>query len=200
MNFEDISIAKPKKYEGYYLSKVSNCEIHFPKMEILSANDKIIELEFLNSHSEIYDFLSKLDNYIMNCISEKSEKWFDKHIPLNGVKSMFNKFIKAPKTSTSGCSISIGLKMQRGKLKSILVDNRDNEIDISDFKENMKMENVSQLKYIYFSKDTCFTVWEIISAKLYKQIEKVQAFGFIDDPSDITTEESDDEIDTHSFF
>ena len=62
------------------------------------------------------------------------------------------------------------------------------------------MENVSQLKYIYFSKDTCFTVWEIISAKLYKQMEKVQAFGFIDDPSDITTEESDDEIDTHSFF
>jgi hypothetical protein len=196
MDLGDIKFTKPKKFSNYHLSKVSNCEIQFPKMEIISSDDKNIELEFVNDHSEIYNFLSKLDSYIVKYISEHSEEWFGKVIPINGVKQMYNKFIKAPRSSNNGCSMDFTFKKNCS-----LSDNNNNESYIGEFKENMKAECVSQLKYIYFSKDTCFTMWEIVSAKLYKQIKKVQAFGFVDDPDDICIEESeDDEIQTQTFF
>ena len=76
------------------------------------------------------------------------------------------------------------------------MDKKGNEIDFSQLTKNETVECIAQLKYIFFSKDTCFPAWELISLKLYKKIEKVPKFGFIDDPDDkIVNVESDDESD-----
>ena len=74
------------------------------------------------------------------------------------------------------------------------MDKKCNEIDFSQFNKNETVECIAQLKYIFFSKDTCFPAWELISLKLHRKIQKVPKFGFIDDPDDkVVNIESDDE-------
>jgi hypothetical protein len=210
-NFDNIILSKPKKYTEYLVSKVKykneeNIEdliVQFPKM-LLSEDpsQKSIELEFVNTkgyNKEIYNFLRKLDSFIVNKVHTSSEEWFEKVIPIDSIKKMYNSFIKAPKTSESKCTLNFGIKIHKNEIKSIFIDKKCNEIDFSQFNKNEIVECIAQFKYIFFSKDTCFAAWELISAKLHKKTQKVPKFGFIDDPDDIQKCESDDDDDGEIF-
>ena len=117
---------------------------------------------------------------------------------------MYNSFIKAPKTSESKCTLNFGIKVHKNEIKTLFLDKRGNEIPFSQFKKDEIVECIAQFKYIFFSKDTCFTAWELISAKLHKKTQKVPKFGFVDDPEDVPKCESDDDDDeiaaTINFF
>ena len=65
--------------------------------------------EFINEigyNKKIYNFLSTIDEYLLEHISLHSELWFGKNIPIENVKLMYNKFIKAPKTSENKCTLN----------------------------------------------------------------------------------------------
>ena len=208
-NLDNIVFTKPKKYTDYLVSKVKyNVEddfiIQFPKMVISEdPSEKNIELEFKSIkgyNKEMYNFLRKIDQFTINKVQQSSQEWFDKEIPIDFVKKMYNSFIKAPRTSESKSNINIGIKKSKN-LTSLFLDRKGNEIDYSKFKSNEIVECIAQFKYIFFSKDTCFPVWELISAKLHNKIEKVPRFGFVDDPDDHQKVESDDEdLDNINFF
>ena len=204
---ENIVFSKPKKYSEYLVSKIKYSDedfvIQFPKM-ILSEDpsEKSMELEFTNNFKEMYNFLKKLDHYIINQTHLKSEEWFGKIIPVDSIKKMYNSFIKAPKTCENKCNLNFGFKTHKTQIKTLFLDKKDNEIDFSQFKKNEIVESIAQLKYIFFSKDTCFPAWELVSIKLHKKVQKVSKFGFIEDPDDIQKCESEDEeeINTIKFF
>ena len=207
-NIDDILIKQPKKYTEYYVSKVkykeSELVVQFPKM-IFSEDpgEKNIELEFINNkgyNKEIYNFLKHVDQFIIKQIQEKSQEWFEKTIPGESVKKMYNSFIKAPKSSEHKCNVNFSLKVSKNEVKSVFLEKRGNEIDFSEFKKNEIVECIAQFKYIFFSKDTCFPVWELVSAKLHKKVLKVPNFGFIDDPDDQVVESDDEEIESFRFF
>jgi hypothetical protein len=46
-----------------------------------------------------------------------------------------------------------------------------------------------------FSKDTAFVIWELLSSKTYKKVNKVKQYGFLDDPDDSNTDLLDDFLD-----
>jgi len=211
-NLDNVILSKPKKYNEYYVSKIkyrSMCEgaqeeeiddlvVQFPKMLLSEdAEENGISVEFMNTkgyNKEIYNFLSVLDVFITEQVSKKSEEWFGKEIPLKSIKKMYNSFIKAPKSSESKCTLNFGFKFNKTENKTVFLDRKDNEIDISQFKQNEIVECIAHFKYIFFSKDTCFCVWELISTKIHKKIQKVPKFGFVDDPDDkVVKVESDDE-------
>jgi len=209
-NLENIIFSKPKKYAEYFVSKIKYSEedliIQFPKM-ILSEDpsEKSMELEFMSTkgyNKEMYNFLKKLDTFVINQVQINSEEWFEKSIPMESVKKMYNSFIKAPKTCESKCNLNFGFKIHKTEIKTLFLDKKDNEIDFSQFKKNEIVECIAQFKYIFFSKDTCFPAWELISTKIHKKTQKVPKFGFIDDPDDVTKCESDDEeiLPTIKFF
>ena len=90
-NLELITFTKPKKQGDYYICKIKypdsetgGVTIQFPKMTISSEpTSKKIELEFKNEigyNKKIYNFLSTMDDYIIEKITDKSEEWFDKKI------------------------------------------------------------------------------------------------------------------------
>ena len=58
------------------------------------------------------------------------------------------------------------------------------------------------IKYVVFSKDTCFTVWELCNVKKRTIKIKVPPFGFIENPEDDLPEESEDDNlpEDYSFF
>ena len=75
--------------------------------------------------------------------------------------------------------------------KSVVLDKRNEQLELSDIKVGDSVECISQLKYLIFSKDTCFVNWEICTTKVYKKVSKVPKFGFIEDPNDHSTKEND---------
>jgi hypothetical protein len=198
---DNLVFSKPKKHSDFLVSKVKyNTDddfiIQFPKMILSDIDEKNIEFEFINTkgyNKEIYNFLRSLDKYTVTKVHEKSEEWFEKVIPTESIKKMYNSFIKAPKTSENKCNVNFGIKVHKNEIKSLFLDKKDNEIDFSQFKKNEIVECIAQLKYIFFSKDTCFPAWELVSAKLHKKLQKVPKFGFVDDPDDVQKCESDDE-------
>jgi hypothetical protein len=204
-----IKLSKPKKYSEYYVSKVkysvdeeedSDLVLQFPKMTLSEdPEEKNISVEFMNTrgyNKEVYNFLSGLDTYITEQVSKKSEEWFGKEIPLKSIKKMYNAFIKPPKTTEARCVINFGIKYHKEEVKTLFLDRKDNEISFSHFKKDEIVECIAQCKYIFFSKDTCFSTWELVSAKIHKKMQKVPDFGFVDDPDDrVVKVESDDEED-----
>jgi hypothetical protein len=199
-SIDKLQISKPKKHsEEYLICKIKYPEspddffIQFPKMKLVQLSPKSIELEFLPKETkytkECYNFLSELDSYISEYICTKSEEWFDKKIPMENIKNMYNNFIKAPKSTENQSTINFTLKKD-----TTFINRRNNEIDLPDVSPDSEIECISQLKYILFSKDNCFTIWELHSAKVHKKIDKVPANGFI------AVEESDSDSEVFNFF
>lgn len=205
---------KPKKHGDYLVCKVkytseSNevpVSIQFPKMKIVnSPTFKNIELEFQGSDGyskKVYNFLSTVDNHITEYITSMSEEWFGKKIPGDSINQMYNRFIKSPKTSENKCTVNLGFKTKKGILLTELIDRKGEAISFDELVAPQQVECIAEMKYIIFSKDTCFVQWEICTAKLYKKYLKVPKYGFVDDPDDheIPQEGSDDELEIHSFY
>jgi hypothetical protein len=215
-DLDNILFTKPKKYTEYFVSKVKYKEtedlvVQFPKMVINEdPSEKNIEFEFTSSkgyNKVVYNFLRSVDKFTINKINQNSQEWFGRSIPTESVKKMYNSFIKAPQTTENKSTVNFAIKKNKNEVngvngvQSVFIDRKGNEIDYSQFKKGEIVECIAQFKYIFFSRDTCFAVWELVSAKLYKRIEKVPKFGFIDDPDDRPKVESDDEeIENLSFF
>ena len=209
-SIENISFGKPKKHGEYFISKVKYSEnsrsmntdliIQFPKMKLVSElkNTPNVELEFIKNkyYKSVFDFLSKLEDNVMASIFKNSEEWFGKKIPLEKINTMYNKCLKAPRNSESECTMNFVLK----KGVHIFVDNKQNDIEMDEFKINSTVECISKLKYILFLKDKCYPVWEFVVLKLHKKINKVPKYGFIEE--EVENNNSDNEIDEtdYSFF
>ena len=187
-NINNFTFTKPKKHGDYLISKIKNENkkffIQFPKMLVVSEdNSKKVELEFTSEtgySKKVYNFLSELDDYIVDYITQNSQEWFGKNIPT--VNDMYNKFIKAPKTSENKCTINFNVK------GDITYKNKPEDIVKGNY-----LQCISEMKYIIFSKDTCFVTWEIVNAKIFKKVLRVPKFGFIEDTEDIESDEVTEE-------
>jgi hypothetical protein len=200
---DSIKIAKPKKYDEYYISKIKyslpeskdlvNFNLQLPLMVIKDITTKEISLEFTknNNYSNgCYDFLCKIEDYILKSIQGKCKDWFNKEIPVDVIKNMYNNFLKAPQTNTSNVFINVMVSKN-----SKFYNSRNKELGIEDLKSGINTECICQLKYLMFSKDTSYVVWELITSKSYKKVNKVKQYGFIEDPEDyFDIDQQEDEL------
>ena len=188
---ESFIFSKPKKYKNAEImgSKIKNRNnepilVQFPRMNVLNFS-KTLELEFVNEtgyNKKVQTFLSQLDSFTMDHIFTQSEKWFGKNIPLENVKQMYNPCIKENK-----------LKFVFDISRSQLIDKRENSISTAELIEGVVIESICLLKYLIFTKDSCFLHWEIDTAKLHKKVQRVPRFGFIEDLDDQSDNELSDE-------
>jgi hypothetical protein len=202
---ESFIFSTPKKLKNadVMIGKIKNKDsdpilVQFPKM-LVTDYTKFVELEFINEtgyNKKVFNFLSKLDDFIVKHIHDKSSGWFGKTIPLENVTHMYNKFIKAPKTSDNKCTINFVFDTS----KSELIDKKNEPLDTSEITKGVTLECISQMKYIVFTKDSCFVNWEICTAKLHKKIQRVPKFGFIEDPSDNNNSENESEEENITTF
>lgn len=208
---ESFSFTKPKKHGDYLVSKIKypdsesgNVVVQFPKMTISSdPTTKAIELEFKNErgyNKKVYDFLSKVDDFVIEKVVANSEDWFGKSIPLEAVNKMYSKFIKSPKTSENGCTINFNFLQKKNEMLTELINSKNEKIDFTDLAKGCTVECIAQMKYLIFSKENSFVIWEVTCAKLHKRINRVPKFGFIDDPDDQQNDDDDDDIEIHTFF
>jgi len=200
---DSFHFSKPKKYKN---SEIMVCKIknknnepvlvQFPKMTIVQdyrpPGSRFVELEFINEtgyNKKVYNFLSKIDEHVTEYVHTHSRDWFGKDIPLENLTQMYNKFIKAPKTSDQNCTINFVFD----KTRSEVIDKKNEPLDISELNKGIHLECISQMKYIVFTKDTCFISWEICTARVHKKVVKVPRFGFIEDPADLSDDDSEEE-------
>lgn len=217
-NIGEFVFSKPKSRKDgeYLLSKVNysreQCIIQFPKMkiaglpELVNLANRTIELEFVNTTSrynkKTYDFLSKLDAYIIEYIHNNSELWFSKKIPLDNVKQMYLSVLKAPKNTESNCTVNFSFKKSKNQMESSFYDKKGETLELSELKVGTLLEPIVEFKYLLFSKDSVCSIWEIHTAKVYTFLHKVPKFGFIEDPDDKQNDENSDneELDIKTFF
>ena len=197
-DIESFNFSKPKKYKktDFMVSKIKNKNkdpvlIQFPKMKIktLDETKMVFDMEFVNETGytkKVVSFLSKLDTFIVDYIVTHSEAWFDKSIPLENVKGMYKK--------------DDFVRFVYDKAKSQVVDKKNEIQSVSELQTDVTVECIAQLKYIVFTKDTCFFHWEICTAKLYKQLLRVPKFGFVEDTLDNSDNELSDEENIVTFF
>jgi hypothetical protein len=178
---ESFIFQKPKKYKNAELmaSRIKNMHseqliVQFPKMNVINY-DKMLELEFTSEtgyNKKVKKFLSGLDQFIVDHISTQSEKWFGKTIPIENVKNMYKPCVN------------------ENKVKFIfnenteLINKREERVDTSEMVKGVIVESICLLKYLIFTKDSCFLHWEICTAKVHKKIQRVPLFGFIEDSDD----------------
>jgi hypothetical protein len=189
---ESFIFQKPKKYKNAELmaSRIKNKHnesviVQFPKMTSDDYN-KMLELEFTSEtgyNKKVKKFLLNLDDFVTDYISTQSEKWFGKTIPIENVKNMYKPCVN------------------ENKVKFVfndtteLIDKREERLDTSEIVKGVTLECICLLKYLIFTKDSCFLHWEICTAKVHKKIQRVPLFGFIEDTDDQSdNEELTDEI------
>jgi len=188
-----FNFQKPKKYKNQEVmaGKIKNRNnenviIQFPKMTV-SQWDKLIELEFVNQtgyNKKVNTFLSQLDEFVIEYISRESEKWFGKNIPMENVKQMYTPCVKENK-----------IKVVFDKTNSHLTDSKsENPLDSSEIMEGVTLESICQLKYLIFTKDTCFLQWEICTSRVHKKYQRVPLFGFIEDVDDNMDSDEEENI------
>ena len=188
---ESFIFSKPKKYKNVEImgSKIRNRNnepilVQFPRMNVINFS-KTLELEFVNEtgyNKKVQTFLSQLDSFTIDHIFTQSEKWFGKNIPMENVKQMYNNCVKENR-----------LKFVFDNTRSQLIDKRDNLLNTSEITEGVIIESICLLKYLIFTKDSCFLHWEIDTAKLHKKVQRVPRFGFIEDLDDQSDNELSDE-------
>ena len=203
-SIDKLQISKPKKHsEEYLICKIKYPEspddffIQFPKMKLVQLSPKSIELEFLPKETkytkECYNFLSDIDSYISEYICTKSEEWFDKKIPMEKINEMYTKTLISNEFDNLETNTRIKINIKKKDI--FFVDNKKNELELSDYKNNSTVECICRLKYILFSKDKCVPVWEMVIMKLILKVNKVPKNAFIEEDN------SDNEsIEEYSFF
>ena len=193
-SLDNFKISKPKQVKNKYVSKVTidseELIVQFPKMVINDITVDSLTLEFDNNSSsysqKCYNFLGKLDSLILQHIYSNSPEWFGKQIPMDSIKNMYNSFLKAPKNVDSSVNITLAVTK-----KSLFFNYKNKSMDFSDINNTYSCAVIAKLKYIIFSRDNAYSIWELLSAKNYKKINKVKEYGFIDDPEDsVSNEES----------
>jgi len=174
-----ILFSIPKKHNAYKISRLRTSQkdpilIQFPKMSVVTFS-KCMELEFLSESgytTKVLEFLKRLDLFIVEYIHSKSEEWFEKQIPLEKLSEMY-----IPHKNIFKCT---------------------NKTDLESVSDDSFIEGIVQLKYLVFTKETCYFQWDLVTAKIRKKSKK-PVFLFIEDPDEISDDEiSDDE--TFTFF
>jgi hypothetical protein len=178
---ETFLFSFPKKHNAYKICRLRTSQkdpilIQFPKMSALSLS-KCSELEFVGESGytqKVTEFLKRLDTFVVEHIHSKAEEWFEKQIPLEKLSEMY-----IPHKSIIKCT---------------------NKTDLESVTKEALVEGILQLKYLVFTKETCYFQWEMVTAKVHKKAVKLpKTFLFIEDPDDVSDDEiSDDE--TFTFF
>jgi len=206
-NLENIKLISPKKHGEFYISKIkysnpdnsiSNFYLQLPIMKIMNVGIKELTIEFLKEgkySEDCYTFLNNLNELILSQIIINSKEWFGKEIPKDSIKKMYNSFLKAPSTLNNNVFMNVGITKNTKyyDTKSIITED---PLVVGNL-----CESICQMKYLTFSKDTAFLVWELVSIKNIKtKINKVKPYGFLHIPEeDLIDSEEYDEI-NETFF
>ena len=200
LNVDLFTFSKPQKYKdtNLMICKIKNDSkdvlLQFPKMKVTAVDEKSIELEFMNEkgyNKKMFNVLSSIDQTVISHITQNSQEWFGKEIPEQFIGQMYNKFIKSPRSSEHKCTVNFVISKN-----SEIMDKHNEPASVS---KGNTLECISQMKYLIFSKDSCYITWELCTAKCTQRVTRVPKFGFIEDPFDIT-EDPDPEPELITFF
>jgi hypothetical protein len=199
VDLDKITLNKPKKNGEFMVSKPKYSDneliIQMPKMNLSleSPENTQVFLDFLNKKEyskKVYDFLNTLDSKIILIIFKNSEEWFGKKIPIEKITEMYSGSI----ISESECT---RIKVNINKKDTSLIDKKNNELELSDYKNNSTVECICRLKYVVFSKDKCVPVWEMVIMKLILKVNRVPKNAFIEEEENNS---ENDAIEEYSFF
>jgi hypothetical protein len=187
-NAGSFTFSKPKRHKNGELMtcKIKNTSkepvyIQFPKMNACSDFANCMEFSFPGAtgySKKVIAFLESLDKFILDLVSSRSQLWFDKTITPEQLHTMYKH-----------SNIENKIKVVFDKTNSSIVDKKNEVAGFEEILKETSVQLICLLKYIVFTKDTCFLQWEVCKAKIYKKTQKVEHFSFIEDPDD----ESDDD-------
>ena len=178
-DIDSLKVSPPVKNGRYYVSKVKSGKkpiiAQFPTMNItkgVSDSHQNFELEWSSTDKgytkDVFEWCQKLNEFVTDTISSKSEEWFDKSLPRDIVEDMYKNFIKVPKNSDSGYSMRVSPITKGEQIESLFYNLKGELISKDVFKKGNMAIPILKLKYLFFTKDTCQILWELTAAKVFR--------------------------------
>jgi hypothetical protein len=198
INVQDICFDKPVKNK--YGSYISNAYIkeNNEKKEIFFQTDKItsldgiicnetrsyIEIEFNNKNSNLYDFISSLEEHCIITTHKNSNFWFNQKFPLEVVDDFFKSSVK-PARSNKLPSIKFKIPISRKKITAQIYNQKKQLINYSNVLKNNNIKLVVKFEGIKFLKQQCLCELFVLQIKYYDpKLENNNSLGYILQDSD----------------
>ena len=191
LNCTLIQSEHPHKHtEDYYISEIYYNEepmvIQTPVISFKKYNNTHIEL--LLDHSMLRG-INKIDNYIINQISDNSQEWFGSELSIEEIRDIYKSSISFPLDEYDVASLRLNYS---DKLK--IYDKYNPHLELKHLEQNIPVIGLIKLNCIVFYKHTCVPQWEIISMKLKNNITNKLKSCVIADEENETEEDNDEKV------
>lgn len=140
----DIHVSEPFKNDNLYLAKIQqnskDLVLQTPKVKIVSITDENIEITLTK---ELEDFIKKYDEYMINIVSDNSNKWFSKELNKIKVAQIYKSSINFQNNAVFKIDDKINIY------------SNDKELKLNDVNEGMEVILLIHFSYLVFYKSNC---------------------------------------------
>lgn len=180
LDCNNIRINHPYKHDdNYYIGEIyynlDQFVIQTPIMTFKNIEDNTVELILDKSTLKC---INKIDNYVINTLSEMSTEWFNNELSVEDTKDIYKSSISFPEDEYDIASLKLKCN---NKFK--IYDKHNPSIDPVVVKYGTPIIALIKLTNIIFYKHTCLAQWECMSIKL-KPNSKITECAIVDDEND----------------
>ena len=159
-DINSIKIEEPTKNnnDNVYISNVENINLQTDKLDIYENNKKLK----LKLNESFKNFLSLLDEKIIEILSNYSKSWFNEEFSTEEMEDFYKGSIKTiKKANLEFISLYIDENI-------LIYDNKKNLLNIEDLSKNNQIIAVIKLDKIIYDKTSCIPYWTVTQIKLKK--------------------------------
>jgi hypothetical protein len=134
-------------------------------LRLLNFEDDMLQIEFLYSSNNFYEFINNVDSQFKNEIIENGTDWFGDHVNIDTFNNIFKPSINLPTklpglpTMNFKCDIDCKITGKRRK-----------KLSKSDLKQNMEIELHFVIEAIHFHKNKCHLIYNVKNIRVLNNI------------------------------
>ena len=204
IQLENINYSKPEKIGNSYFGSICYGDglnplyIQTPIVkafsnisDIIDKKNPYLDVEICNKNFDLYDFFLNLDDKNIRSTFQKSQEWFGKEIPLEGIDDMYKRLTKPCKKDQNPI-IRFRLPIVKGKLQCGVYNQQKVFIDINEIVKDTELILILHIRGLKILKQYYYCDCYISQIKVFQDKEKkyniIPEYSIIDDEDEINSE------------
>ena len=205
IKLDDINYSKPEKIGNSYFGSMcygdslSPIYIQTPIMkalnnisDIVDKKNPYLDVEVSNKNFDLYDFFLNLDDKNIRKTFQKSQDWFGKGIPLEGIDDMYKRLTKPCKKDQNPI-LRFRLPVVKNKIQCGVYNQQKIFIDINEIKKDSELILILHIRGLKILKQYYYCDCYISQIKLFQDKENkyniIPEYSMIDDDDDEINDE-----------
>ena len=204
IELDQINFSKPEKIGNSYFGSMCYGDelkplyIQTPIMkafnnisDIVDKKNPYLDVEVCNKNFDLYDFFLNLDDKNIKTTFQKSQEWFGKEIPLEGIDDMYKRLTKPCKKDHNPV-IRFRLPIVKGKIQCGVYNQQKVFIDINEIVKDTELILILHIRGLKILKQYYYCDCYISQIKVFQDKENkfniIPEYSIIDDDEEINDE------------